>query len=419
VLAERKSSGRRAMAVANYLWSGLDLHPRAIEILLVAHRSGLLNEGEQAALVSWLQNDSRFAESIPLLEALIVFRPDSMHYRTQLMLAYHRSSRPEQLAQLVEQIELYFHQGGRWTESNIAQFARGCASCNLQDKAVKYFDEAIALHQRNHPGSGLNDSDLSYLYRDLARSHSALGHTIDAVKAASSAIVCWGPTHNQRHDAIEGLKQVLNSAQDLEAYVQHLDQESAQSKQDSPILRKVVGQTLQSRGKYSQAIVQLQLAAALQPNDKEIHQHLIVCYDAVQDGIAATRQLLKLIDLNRHDLALYQQLADRMKDNEAEAERAATSIIESSPNEAESHNALAELRQKQNRWDEAIPHWQQVAELRRLEPTGLLNLARAQIHEKQWDAAKKSIETLQRTEWPTRFGSVSHDANGLQQQLPK
>ncbi len=81
-----------------------------------------------------------------------------------------------------------------------------------------------------------------------------------------------------------------------------------------------------------------------------------------EESIGRTGQLLKLIDLNRHDLALYQQLADRMKDNEAEAERAATSIIESSPNEAENHAAMAELRQKQNRWDEAISHWEQVAQ---------------------------------------------------------
>ena len=126
-----------------------------------------------------------------------------------------------------------------------------------------------------------------------------------------------------------------------------------------------------------------------------------------------------MIDLQRHDLALYTQLAERLKNDEAEAERAATSIVEASPNEAENHAALAELRQQQNRWDEAIPHWERVSQLRKLEPTGLLKLAAAQLHQKQWPAARQSIEKLQRTEWPARFNDVSNQTRQLQEQLPK
>lgn len=66
-------------------------------------------------------------------------------------------------------------------------------------------------------------------------------------------------------------------------------------------------------------------------------------------------QLRQLIDLQPHDLELYKQLAERMSDNLQESERSATSIIESSPNEAESHAAMAELRQNQDRWAEADP----------------------------------------------------------------
>ena len=80
---------------------------------------------------------------------------------------------------------------------------------------------------------------------------------------------------------------------------------------------------------------------------------------------------------------------------------------------------MAELRQKQNRWAEAIPHWERVAEFRRLEPTGLLKLTEAQLHEKQWDDARKSIDKLQKTEWPSRFNEVTNQTRRLQEQLPK
>ncbi len=126
----------------------------------------------------------------------------------------------------------------------------------------------------------------------------------------------------------------------------------------------------------------------------------------------------KLIDLMPNERTLYSQLADRLKDDPAQAERAATSIIESSPNEAESHQAYAERLQSLNRWSDAIPHWQQVARYRKLEPTGLLKLAEAQLHEKQFDAAKVTLKTLQSTSWPARFSDVEEQIRNLSNQLP-
>jgi predicted Zn-dependent protease len=139
--------------------------------------------------------------------------------------------------------------------------------------------------------------------------------------------------------------------------------------------------------------------------------------DAAGKKDEATRQLLALLDLQAHDLALYSQLVQRFADVPAEAERAATSLVEAAPNEAENHQALAELREKQNRWADAITHWREVAELRRLEPTGLVRLAKAQMHEKQWDAAAESLERLRKTEWPARFDQVKGETQQLERQL--
>ncbi|MEK6258550.1 MAG: VIT domain-containing protein [Planctomycetota bacterium] len=419
VHAERKNSGRRVRYIANYLRNGLELRARAIEILMIAHGSGLLDESEQAELVGFLQNENRYAESIPLLEGLVKAQPDSMTYRTQLMAAYHHSQRPEQLATLVKQIDTHFHADGRWTEGNIAQFGKVCLGCNLNELSVGYLSEAISLHQRDHGGRTLNDAALSDYYQHLAGAQSRLGRTKEAVDAASAAIVCWGPRHDQRQHVMRTLNQTLSDAKDLDDYVKHLDAEAAKTGQDSPILRKTIGQVYQAKGNLPKATTQYELALALQPLDKEVHQALIVCYDGSQQPDKATRQLMALIDFDRHDLKLFTQLADRLKANEAEAERAATSIIEAAPNEAENHAAMADLRQQQNRWDEAIPHWEQVAELRRLEPNGLLKLATAQVHQKQWEAARTTINKLNKTEWPSRFTNVQNETRQLQEKLPK
>jgi predicted Zn-dependent protease len=419
VYNERKTSGRRVTYVADYFWHGLDMHARAIEIMLIAHKDGLLDEAAQDQLVEYLHLEKRYGESIPIIEGLMARRPDAMRHRARLMLAYFHSQRADQLRELREQTDAHFHQGGRWTEANVAEFAKACLATKLYDHAVAYFHEALSLYQRHHPGAGAGDATLSDWYQHLAGAHSALGQTKEAVDAASAAVVCWGPQHRERKDALNALHRVLANAKDLDAYVTHLDEETAKSGQDSPLLRKTIGQIYQARSAHDKAIAQFQLAVALQPNDKEVHQALIACYDAKQRPREATAQLVKLIDLERHDLTLYQQLAERLKDDEAEAERAATSIIEAAPNEAENHAALAELRQKQQRWDEALPHWQQVADLRRLEPTGLLKLAAAQLHEKRFDDARTTIKKLHQTEWPARFADVAQQTRALEEQLPK
>lgn len=419
VLAEYKTSGRRSQSVARYFWSGLPKQDRAIEILLIAHQQTLLDAAAQRQLVNWLHERKRYAESIPILESLIAIRPDQVEFQVLLMQAYFHSQRPQQLAELIQQSHDYFHQEGRWTEHNAAALGNGCFSCDDRERALGYLIEAIALHQRTNPGSGLNDGTLSSYYGTLANTYSALGRTKEAVDAASAALICWGPTTQQRADQLRTLMSVVRSAADLDDYVKYLDAEAAKSGQDSAILRKAIGVVYQEENEFAKAIPQLRLAADLQPNDVAIHRALVACYDAINDRPAGTRQLLKMIDLHRSDLALYQELAGRLQGNEAEAERAATSIIEASPNEADNQAAMAELRQKQDRWAEAIPHWELAAEFRKLEPNGLLKLAEAQLHQKQWDAARATILKLRKTDWPARFNNVQFQASALEALIPK
>ena len=87
------------------------------------------------------------------------------------------------------------------------------------------------------------------------------------------------------------------------------------------------------------------------------------------------------------------------------------------PNESESHTLLAEIRQTQGRWPEAIDQWRQVVRVRALEPTGLLKLAEAQLHEKQWDAARQTLEALLAKDWPERFGNVRSQAEDLKRRV--
>jgi len=416
VYREHKTSGRRVVHIADYIWS-LEYRTRAIEILLQAEDRGVLDLNGQLKLVEYLRHEKRYPETIPLLVKLSKRYPDGMTYRAHLIEAYHFAKRPEQARQTLQTAEEHFHAGGRWTESNIATLAHSLLIAEMPQRASELFQEAITLRIRAVNNRTLNDQTLSSWYQQLARTYAKLNNTALAVEAASGAIMCWGATHQNRTEAMSTLEQVLSQAAALPDYIKQLDAETAKTGRDSPLLRKQLGKVMQSRGKYEEAVAQFQLAKELQPNDREIYERLLQCFDALQRPEEGTRVLLAQLDMNRHDLKLYEQLAERLKKDEALSERALTNIIEAAPNEAENHQALAKIREKQQRWDEAIQHWQEVSELRRLEPTGLLGLAAAQIHSKNLEAARKTIDQLRKTEWPTRFNEVMRGLSDMERTI--
>jgi hypothetical protein len=127
------------------------------------------------------------------------------------------------------------------------------------------------------------------------------------------------------------------------------------------------------------------------------------------------------VQLSRRDINLYKELGRRLAElhEDREAERAYTSIVETLASESESHAMLAEIRESQNRWSDAIGEWRQVARLRALEPTGLLRLAAAQIHEKQWDAAVETIRQLRSKFWPPRFANIENQIQELERRIKK
>jgi len=421
VYEERKGSSAAVKYIADYFYWGVARHSRAIEILLAAHEQKILDESGQSTLVDFLRRQKRFAETIPILQPLVELRLENMQYRVWLMNAYFHVDRQKDLLALLKQTDEFFHQEGRWQESPMASLAHSCLENQLYDRSVAYYEEVIHLHQDTQPRRGIGNGTLSSYYWNLSQAYSGLQKIPEAVDAACGAIVSWGPRHDQRAHALSSLESVLRSAPDLEQYVAHLDKQAAGTLEDNPTVRKALGKVYFDKREFVKAIPQLKLACELQPNDTETHQKLVACYDRLDDKEAAINQLLESIRLSRRDIALYKDLTQRYDKLERpqDAERARTSLVEALPNESEGHAALAEIRQYQDRWSDAVVHWQQVARIRSLEPTGLLKLAEAQVHEKQWDDAAHSIRKLRSRTWPQRFGDVDGKARELERQIER
>jgi Flp pilus assembly protein TadD/predicted Zn-dependent protease len=415
VLAERKTSSASVEYVAEYLYFGLPRERRAIEILLTAHEQRTLAETGQWQLADYLHRQNRHAESIPLLLPLVELRPENLSYRTKLMHAYFRTGRQGELLALLKQTDAYFHENERWNEGPLAGLAASCLENHLYSQSVAYYEELIPLHQRTHPRRGVGNGILSSYYAGAGQAYAGLGKTKEAVDMASGGVVSWAPGQQQRKDGLEALVQVLVAAPDLAAYVAELDKQSLQS----AVVRKAIGQAYVRKGDHARAIPQLALAADLQPNDEEILKALIVCYDKIGDKEGTIRQLLNAVELSRGGIKLYEQLGGRLAEQRqpAEAERAYTSVVELQPNESEGHALLAEVREKQDRWPEAIAQWQRVATIHALEPTGLLKLAAAQIHERAWDQAAATLRKLRGQNWPQRFGDVQQQVRELEKKI--
>ncbi len=419
VYAKRKESGAAVKHIAVYLFHGLGRKNRAIEILFIANREKVLDEGGRSKLVDFLHQENRYGESIALLEPLVDEHPGNLNYRVWLMHAYFRTNRKAELLALLKQSDEFFHKDNRWGEYALAGLAASCLQNELFEPCVKYYEELIPLHQQSQPNRGIGNGTLSGYYSSQAEGYAGLKMTSKAVEAACGAIVSWGPAHANRLHAVEALKNVLRRSPDLAAYAAELDRETEDSQEDRPIVRKALGQVLFEKGQFPRAIAQLQRAVALEPNDVETHKALIACFDKVNDKEGAIRQILESLEVVRRDIALFEDLGKRytILERPRDAERAYTSIVEAQANESESHTLLAEIRQKQNRWPEAIEQWEQVARIRSLEPTGLLGLARAQVHEKQWDAARESLRKLDTTNWPPRFGDVNQQVRDIENQM--
>ena len=217
------------------------------------------------------------------------------------------------------------------------------------------------------------------------------------------------------------LENIFRNAQDLDEYADRLKAEVKKTGLENPILRKALGKTYFNKNDFDRAALHLRIAVEAQPNDVETHRFLISAYDRLHRPNDAIAQLLESARLSGHDIGLYRDLGNRLAGmgKYEESERAFTNIVEMMPNESESHQALAEIRQKQERWSEASLHWRQVIRVRTNEPQGYLGLVRSLIKTEKFKEAGEVITQILGRKWPSRFGNVHAQAKQFLRELER
>jgi len=421
VLSQNMNRGRIVENVAEYLFNGLELRPRAIEILLDADQRDVLRISGRKKLVQYLQHEGRYAESIAPSLSLSVAEPKTIGIRCNLIKAYALSGKTTDALEALEQATSDFKKFMLWNTNSITVVAKACLDGKLYQNSADLYRELIALTKSSYGLQQRTARSLSTCYRFMSQAYINLKDTANAVDAACGAIVCWGRDKHNRNNAMRNLHNVLRRAQDLNNYVESFESEVAKTNQGNPILRQALAKVYESKGDWEKCKYHCLEALKDQPNDKQTHDLVLRAYDKLKDPEGAIAHLYRYVKAFRRDMKLYKTFYERLRkmEQKIEAERVATSIVELLPLESESHAMYALILQGENRYDDALFHWSRVNEIRPREPSGLLGLAKAQIRLKQWTEANKTLDKVISTAWPDRFRNAKHEALNLQRNVEK
>jgi tetratricopeptide (TPR) repeat protein len=365
--------------------------------------------------VIYLQERDRHVESIPFAAAIVEKEPGNVEYRVVLMRALGRAGDREKLVAALEAAEDWFREKKAMGEGAAAGLAGACVETGLFEKALSLYDEAIAIHLKAVRRRSGGDGQLSGYYQGKARAWSGLGKTKEAVDAASAGIVSWGPRQDQRMEATKVLLDILRAAKDLDAFATLVDAQAEKDKKENPTLRTALGKVWLERKEYAKAARHLDAAVESGPVDPEAYKALTEAYEKAGDPARAAARVLALARAKARDFALWKDLGERlaMLGRAAEADRAYATLAETSANESEGRQALAEVRESQKRFADAAEEWRQVIRVRSREPGGYLGLARSLIGAGRPQEAREPIDHLLGTQWPERNGVVRAEAGTL------
>jgi hypothetical protein len=424
VVARASASGARRLHVADYLWNGLELRERAIDVLRAGEELGVLHEEGRQRLVAWLMEVGRPAQALPLARALSAAAPDHLEHRCTLARVLHAAKvagAEDVLAQGEQRLRQQASSEATPHEHALARLAHTSLACELHARAARLFGEVIALHTRGPWARGAYDNALVSYYDGYARALVALERFDDAVDAASAAVVAWGTGIEQHRQALAALQAVLAQIDDLPGWLARYDARAAAAGADAPALRSALARVFAARTEHAAAAAQWRAALALQPLDEDAHAGLVTALDALRearaaaDAVLASTRAFPLRIAAYADLgARYEQLGDREN-----AERAWTSTVEVLPDEADGHRRLAEHRRENKRYGDEVLHRARVVEIRSDEPDGLLLLAQAQLDAGDPAAAHATLQRVLEGTWDARFGDVKGQAARLRAAPPR
>jgi tetratricopeptide (TPR) repeat protein len=200
-----------------------------------------------------------------------------------------------------------------------------------------------------------------------------------------------------------------------------LEEQVEETGLENPTVRRALVRVLVDRGLPDAALVQVRKALESAPDDPELWDLLVEIHreagrtaEAAAARVGACRARPVEFACWSEAAALYESAGDA-----AASERALTTIVESAPDEADAHEALALALQDQGRWLDALGRWRVVVRLRQTSPAGYLGMALAALEAQLRDEADSALDHILSRVWPKVFEDVVRQALEIREGLER
>ena len=411
-LLEDPMSRKRVRRVARYLFDGLGMKNRAIAVLETGRTNKVLDDKGQTQLLSWLLDQERYGQALPLLESMVHAQPDALQLRTLQMTTHARAGDLDAARSLFQETVRSLEVQQRWNEENSLAMAKAAMELGLHVQAIVQQRKAIEHHLRTVGRKEQGDERLSFHLSTLAESYLAQGAFALAVKMSARAVLAWGDNVFRRKRREKDVTALLRNIKDLPSW---WHEEKAGFDAETGIIQKSIALLLIERNETRKALDMLRQARQRNPRDIEIHERLLRASQQAKDLTSSCEALLSWIKVEPKQLTLYTQLGselESMGDYQA-AERAYSSTVELEPEQREGHEIIAKRREQQKRFDDAAVQWQRILRIDSRLPDAWLSLARVQIRSGAKAKAKKTLEHLLSLRWEKQHGAVKLKARLL------
>lgn len=409
------ASESQLVFVAKYLKNELEEPAMAAEHLQAAFDRNLLSYANQVWLADLYFETKEFKQGVTVLQKITGIYNRNLDLRFKLMDGYFQLADHAALQTELKYIlnELVNPRSGHL--SNLFKVADRCRMCELWNESAELYD--VAFERREWPTGP--DTGLSSAWLNYAECLINLERTNDALDAVSAAWVICGSSNEYRDKSRAQLDRVLAQTGDLGAAAEYVSRRAQESGEESSFLRRALGKAFLDSGQPGQAEKHLRIALELQSGDRETRTNLIAAFDRQGKADDAIDTLIEQLESEPRNYGIHKDLYARFKSLQQprQAERAATSIVETAVEEPAHHFALAELREQQNAAAAAIVHWQRAADLGTNEPWALVRLAKAYLKTGDRLSARRTLAKLETTEWDERFDGLPRKLRALRREL--
>lgn len=387
---------------AEYVFTGLGLSERGLELYLDLEQEGLLTGSDRLRLAQRLVEHGKRADAERILDNISsagAVDPDQL---PELLALWREFTAPENIEGALRTIEESIEDGKPDLGVRYTRLAAACRHAGLLPQAERYSRLAVAACGAQ---TAATKRGMHAARRELMLSLVAQNKAGEAVELMSELL-----SRAANDNGTTGLTAtaIVDLAPDITRFATALSAHYNASGNVCLPIHRVLAARLREDGHWEAAREQCEMILAVDPDDETAIAELI----RILEHQGSTQRALELAyELTRSRpfrKAYHADLASRLADggNDEEAPRALTSFVDIMPDDPHSYQWLAEEAEKHSRWPLAALQWRHLAALNSDDPEWLLRLARAQYAGNNPNGAAATVRKILDRQWNRKYGDV-------------